>query len=809
MKRFVCISSLLIVAVLAVAVVAAPAHAASALFGDEGERWEPRGRLPDFSYAGYKAGREDVPHVRVVVNAHDFGARAGGNGDQTNAIQRAIDAAARRGGGAVFIPRGTYRLEGNLKLNESKVVLRGAGPNDTTLFFVNSLKDLHGFDISYANGESGLIQGGRDRNDTFKNIADVEAAAQRGDRAIVLKRDARNEGVRRGSVLRISMEPPHDGLGLWNHMHNDQNPDPDVTGNGSCDDARGRLGYWLGVVAEVDGPRVVFDEPLRIDVRPQWTPTIELVRPVHDIGVEDLRIEFERKDHKAHHAEPGYNAIAFDEGAVVDAWIRNVRIHNADNGISLGTSLRVTVKDVRITADRDCSRTAGEGQFGCTTGHHGVKAGIDSLFDELDIDTNFIHELTFAERTSGSVCSKCGGGVKWSIDHHGRGQYENLVTQLRSSYDFEGGGGACRPAAGARNVLWGFNHAMRTPPWLKMQTTVVGDLASGVREERSANQGWVEQIGDAGNLYELQLRRRLAVEDTGRFADGAFGRRDAFVETNRDRFALLGGHYAILSTSFSMPRNNALGARALARTEPLGDVVISARARTSEDLGDNRNADYALVLAADGPRYYYAVFTRAPGKSGIFLATARDRTRLASVQGPGFDDDDWHRVSFERTGDRLVMRRDDRVLATVRDGTLGPGRVGFGSLNDAAMFDDIRVRVDGGDASTAGDDVVIELPPEEPRTADVDVDVDFPDERDSEDVEDVEVIDEIDELKEIQDLEALGCTATPIGPSAGGLLLFVANKRRSKRDRQKRAGGTSSSGGTSSIERRQRVGGGE
>jgi hypothetical protein len=750
---------------------------ASQLWGDHGERWQPRGRLPDFSYAGYRAGRERIPRVPVVVNAHDFGARPGNHRDQTGEIQRALDAAARRGGGAVYLPRGKYRIEGKLKLNESGVVLRGAGPGDTTLFFVNSLKDLHGFDVAYANGESGLVQAGKNVGDTFKHIATVDVAAQRGDRFIVLKRDARDEGVSRGDVLRISMEPSNNDLSLWDHMHNDQNPNPDAAGAGSCDDARGRLGYWLGVVADVDGKRVTFDEPLRIDVRPQWNPRIELVRPVREVGVEDLRIEFERKPHKAHHDESGYNAIAFDEGAVVDAWIDNVRIHNADNGISLGTSKRVTVRDVRITADRDCSRTAGEGQFGCTTGHHGVKAGIDSLFDELTIDTNFIHELTFAERTSGSVCSRCGGSAKWSIDQHGRGQYENLVTQLRSAYDFEGGGGACRPEAGARNVLWGFQHAMRTPSWVGMQGTVVGDLAAGVDARSSNNGAWVENAPHVDNLYDAQLDRRLAVEDVGRFAEGPFGRRDAFVETNRDRFALWGEHYAIISTVHELPRNNALGARAIARTERLDDVEVTARARSTEPNG-NGKADFALILGDDGDgRYYYALFTKQRDKSGIFKATRTDRVRLASVQGRGIDDDDWHRVSFARTGDRLVMKRDDRVLADVRDASLGAGRVGFGSLNDAALFDDIRVRVGDADASVLAPDVVVGVPSatEEPHAIDVAYTIDdaedFPDEADEAD-------DEGEAIAAIEAVESFGCATTAGAPPLLLALLALVSRRR-------------------------------
>ena len=38
---------------------------ASDLWGSEGERWTPRSRLPDFSFAGYHAGEKPIPDVAV------------------------------------------------------------------------------------------------------------------------------------------------------------------------------------------------------------------------------------------------------------------------------------------------------------------------------------------------------------------------------------------------------------------------------------------------------------------------------------------------------------------------------------------------------------------------------------------------------------------------------------------------------------------------------------------------------------------------------------------------------------------------
>jgi hypothetical protein len=40
----------------------------SALWGKNGETWKPDGRLPDFSFAGYRFGEVPLPQARVTAN---------------------------------------------------------------------------------------------------------------------------------------------------------------------------------------------------------------------------------------------------------------------------------------------------------------------------------------------------------------------------------------------------------------------------------------------------------------------------------------------------------------------------------------------------------------------------------------------------------------------------------------------------------------------------------------------------------------------------------------------------------------------
>ena len=667
----------LVLLLLAPALPALAQH--SSLWGREGELWEPRGRLPDFSYAGYRAGREAIPDVPRVVNVRDFGAR--GSGDDTGSIQRAIDRAGEMGGGAVFIPEGRYEIRRPLVIRDSGVVLRGAGRNRTVLHVTRSLADVHGFDLAYANGSGGFITA--ERNGTRRRVGVVAEPARRGDRWITLNHDAAGLDIRRGRFLLLMMQA--DGLSLWNDRHNGQNGPP----GSACDDAYGELGYWIVRVRSVVGRRVELDQPLRQDIELRWSPTIDLLRPLTGIGVEQLGIEFVRTPHPGHHLERGYNGIDFGSTRVVDSWIRDVRIRFADNGIDLSRAKNITVSNVRLDGTRP-----GDG----FDGHHGVKAGIDTLFEDLRIDSNYIHEATLPERATGSVFSDGDGDVRWSLDHHSRAMIENLFTGQRTPYDWVSGGAACSPRAGARNTYWGFTHTMDPPNWSEMQTNVIGRLAAGVGERRTENRQWFEDLPaiEPTNLYRAQLRRRLDIEDTGRFSPGPAGVRAGWSERDPLRWAVTGQdgdrRYWLATTAYSAGEGGSLGEHSLLETPDLSDVTLSLRASTFELLRAEGGADYALVLGwRDGANHYFALVHADAGKSGIYAVVDGRRTQIAAVMDPLLTDGHWHDVRFERRGERLSLRFDGAEVAAVDDTTHGAGRVGVGSINDSVLFDDVVV----------------------------------------------------------------------------------------------------------------------
>ncbi len=87
-------------------------------------------RVPDYSYAGYRYGVEQLPEVPEVLR---IGPRP--DEDNTQYIQNALDEVARQlntsgSRGALVLEPGSYEIRGTLHIKQSGVVLRGAGDGE-------------------------------------------------------------------------------------------------------------------------------------------------------------------------------------------------------------------------------------------------------------------------------------------------------------------------------------------------------------------------------------------------------------------------------------------------------------------------------------------------------------------------------------------------------------------------------------------------------------------------------------------------------------------------------------------------------
>lgn len=480
----------------------------SELWGRAGERWTPHGRLPDFSFAGYRFGNRPVPDLPVRANVRDFGARGDGQTDDTPAFLKAIAATSD---GALLVPAGRYRITGVLKISKSRFALRGEGAAKTTLFFPKPLAEMIGPAPDWAGGKStkghwswggGVLWcEGRDRG---VKLADVTAPARRGDRELHL---STARGIAPGDTVRLLMREAPDGS-LGRHLHADLAP----AGAGLVRDLQGRLVDWASPVAAVTGDRVTLERPLRLDVRPEWRPEIFSSAPTTvDIGLEDFTIEFPGPPYEGHFTEKGYNGIFFD--GVHHAWVRRVAILDSDNGVFFHTptesfeiSRCVTISGVRL-ANRFRTKPV--------NGHHGIalEGPQDCLISDFEIDAQFVHDLTVDTVACGNVFSH-GRGRNLCFDHHTYAPYENLFTQIDAGIGDRlwksGGPSDGGPGSAARTTLWNVRAASppASPP-AHPQLTIVGMTAwPGQKGDRA----WIEPIPPdelvPPNLHEAQLARR-------------------------------------------------------------------------------------------------------------------------------------------------------------------------------------------------------------------------------------------------------------------------------------------------------------
>lgn len=474
----------------------------SDLWGINGERWNPRGRLPDFSYAGYHCGEAPLPEVPRGVNVKTFGAKGDGVADDTAAFLKAI-AQVR---GAIEVPPGRYRITDILEIKRSDVILRGAGPDKAILFFPKPLQEIRPVQSATTDGRPASDYSWAGGFVWFKGsfgeklLARISTNAARGDTMV---RVSSAEKFRAGQPIEI-LETDNAKNTLAAELYSG---DP---GNTSKLEGSTRASLAC-TITKIAGDQVWFDRPLRFNIQPQWQPRIVSFEPtVSESGVEDLCFEFPNTPYPGHFNEQGYNAAAFTD--VANCWGRNLRITNADSGIFTRGEF-CTIQNVVYQSARKPDAN------GCT-GHHGFDfEGEDNLFTGFDFQTQFIHDITLDHCAAGNVVAH-GKGVDLCFDHHKRTCYENLFTDIDAGVGTHlwrcGGGADLGKNCGARGTFWNIRatRPQHYPP------TTFGPLSmnfvavqTDAPSEKNPSGRWFEVIApdriEPQDIHAAELARRL------------------------------------------------------------------------------------------------------------------------------------------------------------------------------------------------------------------------------------------------------------------------------------------------------------
>jgi hypothetical protein len=475
--------------------------ATSDLWGANGELWNPRSRLPDFSYAGYHNGEAPLPTVPAGVSIKTFGAKGDGTTDDTAAFKKAIAQAK----GAIEVPAGRYLITDILEIKRSGVVLRGAGPDKTILYFPTPLHKIRPVmsattegkptsDYSWAGGFIWFKGSFGDRP-----LTAVSGEALRGDTSLHV---AKSSSLHVGQQVRILVTDNASNT-LAAELYSG---DPGNTGKL----LRTTHASLVCHVLKISGNEIQFDRPLRFNIKQEWKPRIVSFEPtVTESAVENLCFEFPNTPYAGHFNELGYNAAAFSD--VCNCWARNLRITNSDSGIFTRSEF-CTVQGVVF----ESARKPVDG----STGHHGFNfEGEDNLFTDFDFRTEFIHDVTVDHCAAGNVIAH-GKGVDLCFDHHKRTCYENLFTDIDAGLGTHlwrcGGGADLGKNCGARGTFWNiraakpqhFPPASFGPPSMNFVA-----VESALPSEKNPTGKWGETIApnqiEPQDLHAAQLAHRL------------------------------------------------------------------------------------------------------------------------------------------------------------------------------------------------------------------------------------------------------------------------------------------------------------
>ncbi|MET8407613.1 glycosyl hydrolase family 28-related protein [Streptomyces sp. NPDC005195] len=432
-------------------------------------------QIPYVGRAGFRAGATRFPRRPVVADVRDFGAVADdGVTDCAPAINRAIAAAGRAGGGTVLIPPGTFRVDDLIRVGHSNVVLRGAGSDRTKLYATRSLTELigvygsrYGGDKSSWSWAGGLIwlaptarldslvaavrakawpfEGWTgNRRDEWETLTTV-APATRGSWTVTVT-DPRRLKAGRLVLLRLADDAGHT---LLEHMAGG-GPGPEAY---YWDDKTKLTSYvpyeWPVRVSRVRGTKVTLERPLPLDIRPEWDPRLTtLVEPLTGSGVEGLTLEAVETPQPPHLLDKGYNGVVFQ--CAYDCWADDVVVRHVDNGFGLVAASACTLRRTRV---------AGRGShhpYFCREGSH------DNLVEDFTIEQRTVpapantqlHGINVEGLSSHNVWSR-GDMRMGTFDSHRGMPFANVRTDITVDNNGRHGGDASAgPLFGARFTHW-------------------------------------------------------------------------------------------------------------------------------------------------------------------------------------------------------------------------------------------------------------------------------------------------------------------------------------------------------------------
>ncbi|MDX2548608.1 glycosyl hydrolase family 28-related protein [Streptomyces sp. WI04-05B] len=481
-------------------------------------------QIPYVGRAGCFGGAAHRPCRPTVADVRDFGAVADGVTDSAPAINRAIAAAGRAGGGTVTIPPGTFRIDDVIRLDRSNVILKGAGSGRTTLYATRNLTELIGvYGSRYGGDKSGwswagglvwlaprarwssLVAAIRAKSWPFEgwtgNLRDEwrpltkVAPARQGSWTITVTNPT---SLRPGALvlLRLADDAGHT---LLEHMCGG-GPGPEAY---FWDDKTKLTSYvpyeWPVRIARVQGRRVTLERPLPLDVRPEWNPQLTThVAELTGSGVEGLTLEARETPQQPHLLDKGHNGVVLQ--CAYDCWVDDVTVRHVDNGFGLVSASACTLRRTRVTG------RGSHHPYFCREGSH------DNLVEDFTIEERTapapsntqLHGINVEGLSSYNVWSR-GDMRMGTFDSHRGLPFANVRTDITlDNTGRHGGDASAGPLFGARFTHWNIRVTNARAGLVRIDGLAPYSATVGIDEVREFDQIDVPDLtGDLHTRLEL------------------------------------------------------------------------------------------------------------------------------------------------------------------------------------------------------------------------------------------------------------------------------------------------------------------
>jgi hypothetical protein len=446
--------------------------------------------LPDFSCAGYGYGEQLPPIVPetalLVFNVNDFGAIVNDNLPDNTAIENAIDAATKAGGGIVKFGAGTYNLGAitnemgggkvrPIMVRASNIILRGAGsgvggtliyesnaPTDYGAWSVPNIlnfaaPELKGMEHTYGMHEGDPLTADwwnspdatydafrLEDTDDFLSLATSDAPRQ--SKSINV---ANPEKFFAGQLVYINMTDPlyhNEFFAPWN---------PSLFSVNNLEKVR--RGRQIMTVQSVTGNTITFKERLRLNYKTQYNIVLAQYRYIQNVGLEDMCFESATFVDQLT-TRPRASGVMFTN--VYNSWAKNLKFVNVGGALSLSQCKNVTVDNCiyNITA-------TGTLEY-YTSGFHNSFKMLATTNDCLMKNLTFINKPNWGpslqEDASGNVFLDV---VLWQGDAgkggfndlHAGVPYSNLYDRTQNGFMTRSGGVVGLINGGPHNTWWNWN----------------------------------------------------------------------------------------------------------------------------------------------------------------------------------------------------------------------------------------------------------------------------------------------------------------------------------------------------------------